>query len=255
MDSNVFLVLTVSAIGSAFSLFGCLAFFGRQKLSVKLLQFATPFAAGSLLATVFLDLYKDGLETSNPNQLFVGSLTGIILFFLAERFLSWFHHSHGKEDDKLAKNVSLILLGNGLHNALDGVTIATGFLISVQTGLVTTLAVTLHEIPHNVSDFGLLLKRGLSKKSTIIYTILANFSTVLVAILVYGLGSTNENLPISLFLGLSAGFLLYIALSDIMPEIHHHASKRKVIDIQTVMLLLGVASVAVAINLVHHFVS
>lgn len=252
MISTTNTLVLVSITGVLASLLGCSVYITKNKITHIFFKYATPFAAGSLLATVFLDLYKEGLETSEPQQMFIGSLVGVLLFFFAERFLSWFHHNHGQKDEKNAKNVSLILTGNAAHNALDGVSIAASFLISVPTGIITTLAVTLHEIPHNVFDFGLLLKRGMPRKKTFWLTFLANLSTMVVATIVFKM-SSSVVLPISFLLGLSAGFLLYIALSDIMPEVHENASKKRLLDMQTAMLLLGVLAIAVLMSVVGYY--
>ncbi len=251
--SNYTEVIIYSILGGLFSLVGCLFLFIGSKNTKKMTEFATPFAAGALLSAVFLDLLVDGLETSSISLVLVSVLAGIILFFLGERFLGWFHHNHGDADKSKDSKVSLIIIGNGMHNALDGVAIAAGFLINVPTGIITTFAVAIHEVPHNAADFGLLVSKGLDRVRALIITMLSNFATVIVAILVYGLGTT-EKLPVGILLGLSSGFLLYIALSDIIPEIHNTSLNKRIIDIQVAMLITGVVVVGGAISLAHHFI-
>lgn len=250
--SSLLGVIVYSVVGGLFSLTGCfLLFFGKRKVSA-LSRYATPFAAGALLAAVFLDLLKDGLEETTADRVLLATLGGILLFFLAERFLDWFHHNHGEADEHRDSSLPLIIVGNGLHNALDGVAVAAAFLINVPTGIVTTFAVALHEVPHNAADFGLLLSKKVSKRGAWLFTVLSNLSTVVVAAGLFSLGNSHA-LPTGALLGISSGFLLYIALSDIIPGIHESASKKKFFDIQPIMLIIGVVVVGVAIQLAHRY--
>jgi zinc and cadmium transporter len=251
---NLKQVILVSSLGAMFSLLGCILLFIGTKHNRKIIHLATPFAAGALLSAVFLDLLKDGLEYSLSSTLLLSVLVGILLFFLAERFLDWFHHNHESLDSKRDPSIPLIIVGNGMHNALDGVAIAAAFLINVPTGIVTTFAVAIHEVPHNAADFGLLVHKNLARARALIITMLSNFATVIVAVIVYSLGTT-EALPVGVLLGLSAGFLLYIALSDIIPDIHDHASNRALFDSQVIMLLMGVIVVGFAIEMTHILVT
>lgn len=247
-------IIFYSLVGGVLSLAGAIVFLiilRKKKLSDRLVEYSTPFAAGALLAAVFLDLLKDGLEESSANSVLVATLIGVIVFFFAERFLRWFHHHHQHGDDKPA--ISLIIAGDTIHNAMDGIAIASAFLINVPTGIVTALAVAAHEIPQEIGDFGLLLSRGMSKAKVLWVNITSALATTLLAVITFALGSSNK-LPVGPLLGLSAGFLLYIAMSDIIPEIHERSPKKKLFDIQPLLLLTGVAVVAVSIQLVHHFV-
>lgn len=242
-------ILFYSLVGGVFSLVGGLLMLSHKKVANILAAYATPFAAGALLAAVFLDLLKDGLEEASAGTVMTGTLAGILIFFIAERMLRWFHHhhQHGKADP----SVPLIIAGDTIHNAMDGVAIAAAFLISVPTGIVTTLAVAAHEIPQEIGDFGLLLSKGLSRKKVLIVNIVSALATTIMAVLTFWLGS-EEALPTGMLLGLSAGFLLYIALSDLIPTIHEQTSPKKILNLQPILLLLGVVTVWVAIELAHH---
>lgn len=223
----------------------------RKKVASVLAEYATPFAAGALIAAVFLDLLKDGLEQSGANMVFVGALTGILVFFYAERFLHWFHHHHQHEDADPSK--SLIVVGDTVHNALDGVAIAAAFLVSVPTGIVTTIAIAAHEIPQEIGDFGLLLSKAMRRRNVLIVNIVSSLATVLMAVITFALGSADK-LPIGLLLGVSAGFLLYIALSDIIPTIHENASRHKLFDIRPLLVLVGVIVVALSVQIAHYYI-
>lgn len=244
-------VIFFSLIGGVFSLVGGVLLLSRKKWAEGLAAYATPFAAGALLAAVFLDLLKEGLEQSSADTVMLATVAGILLFFFAERFLHWFHHhhQHGKSDP----SVPLIVVGDTLHNALDGVAIAAAFLVSVPTGIVTTLAVAAHEIPQEVGDFGLLLAKGMSRGKVLLVNLMSALATVVLAVVTFALGSSDK-LPLGALLGVSAGFLLYIAMSDIIPTIHETTKKKRLLNVQPFMLLLGVVTVGVAIQLAHHFI-
>ena len=246
-------VIFFSLIGGVFSLIGGALLLSRVSLAKKLARYATPFAAGALLAAVFLDLLKEGVELGETDAVMGAALGGILLFFLAERFLRWFHHHHEHQDTQSDPGASLIIIGDTLHNALDGVAIAAAFLVSVPTGIVTTLAVAAHEIPQEIGDFGLLLSKGLSRGKVLLVNACSAAATTLMAVLTFSLGS-GDRLPVGVLLGVSAGFLLYIALSDVIPSIHEHAPKKRPVEIHTLLLLLGVAVVGLAINLSHQFI-
>lgn len=252
MDNYLILIL-FSLIGGVFSLAGGVFLLSRKGMERKLALYATPFAAGALLAAVFTDLLPEGLEMGEPKTVLISALVGILIFFIAERFLRWFHHHHVDEDEKKDPTVSLIVAGDTMHNALDGVAIAAAFLVSIPTGIVTTIAVAAHEIPQEIGDFGLLLSKGLKKKKVIIINVLSSLATTVAAVITYAHGS-DDQLPVGVLLGLSAGFLLYIALSDIIPTIHAKTDASKIIQTQTVLLLVGVIVVALSVNAAHEYI-
>lgn len=241
-----------SLIGGFFSLVGGILLLSNKKSARVLASYGTPFAAGALLSAVFLDLLKDGLEESTADVVLSATLIGILLFFLAERFLHWFHHHHQHESND--PSIPLIVIGDTVHNALDGIAIAAAFLVSVPTGIVTTIAVAAHEIPQEIGDFGLLLAKGMSKKKVLLVNIVSALATTITAVITFALGK-NSNLPIGVLLGVSAGFLLYIAMSDIIPTIHEKSSNKRLLEFEPVLLILGAIVVAVAIELAHHFIA
>jgi zinc and cadmium transporter len=244
-------IIFYSLIGGVFSLIGGLLMFSRKRAAETLAAYATPFAAGALLAAVFLDLLKDGLEEASVDTVLVSALVGVVVFFMAERFLHWFHHHH-QHPNGGDPTTSLIIVGDTVHNALDGVAIAAAFLISVPTGIVTTIAVAAHEIPQEIGDFGLLLSRGLSRTKVLWVNVGSALATTLMAVITFALGSANR-LPTGVLLGVSAGFLLYIAMSDIIPELHEHSDQKRLVDLQPILLILGIVVVGVSIQLAHHF--
>jgi zinc and cadmium transporter len=246
-------IIFYSLIGGVFSLIGGLILLSKREWAEKLAYYATPFSAGALLAAVFLDLLKEGLHESEAQTVLMAALIGILLFFFAERFLHWFHHHHAHTNKKLGDpSRSLIVVGDTLHNALDGVAIAAAFLVSVPTGIVTTMAVAAHEIPQEVGDFGLLLAKGMRRKDVLLVNIVSALATTLAAVITFALGSADR-LPNGVLLGLSAGFLLYIALSDIIPSIHEKTPKKRPFDIQAVLVVVGVLIVGWTIQATHSY--
>lgn len=251
-EATIGQVIFFSLLGGVVSLIGGALLISKKSTAEKLAHYATPFAGGALLAAVFLDLLKEGVETSEPQTVLMATVAGILIFFIAEGFLHWFHHHHEHDEKRRDPKVSLIIIGDTLHNALDGVAIAASFLISVPTGIVTTLAVAAHEIPQEIGDFGLLLSKGMKRREVLLVNVLSAVATVMFAALTFALGNENA-LPLGILLGISAGFLLYIALSDVIPTIHHSRSQNKRFSIQALLLVLGAVFVGVSIQVAHNF--
>jgi zinc and cadmium transporter len=249
--ANMAQVVFFSFLGGVVSLIGGILLLSHKKMAERLAVYATPFAGGALIAAVFLDLLKEGLETSRTETVMLATVVGILLFFIAEGFLHWFHHHHEHGDKRRDPKVALVIVGDTLHNALDGIAIAASFLISVPTGIVTTLAVAAHEIPQEIGDFGLLLSKGMRRTEVILVNVLSAVATVLFAALTFELGN-EQALPLGVLFGISAGFLLYIALSDVIPTIH--SNRQKKFTLQAMLMILGALFVGVSIQVAHHYI-
>ena len=246
-------VILFSLIGGVFSLIGGILLLSRRKTAELLAAYATPFAAGALLAAVFIDLLNEGIEEADSQTVLISALIGIILFFFAERFLHWFHHHHAHQEKARDPSTNLIIIGDTLHNTLDGVAIAAAFLVSLPTGIITSLAVSAHEIPQEIGDFGLLLNKGMKKLEVLRVNIISALFTTIAAVITFALGS-EEKVPIGVLLGITAGFLLYIAMSDIITSIHENAPKKRLFDIQPVLLVVGAVAVWLLIELTHSLI-
>jgi zinc and cadmium transporter len=246
-------VILFSLLGGIISLIGGALLISKEHLAKKMALYATPFAAGALLAAVFIDLLPEGVADGEASTVMLAALLGFLTFFLAESFLRWFHHHPHTEDHGGDPNRSLVVIGDAVHNALDGVVIAAAFLVSVPTGIVATFAVAAHEIPQEIGDFGLLLSKGMSRKKVLLVNILTAITTVVFAVLTFQLGSADL-LPIGMLLGLSAGFLLYIATSDIIPTIHERSHGKSLFNGQVLMLMMGVLIVGAVINVAHDYI-
>lgn len=231
-------IIIATLIGSIGSLLGALILFAWVKNLSKIAHILVAFAAGVLLGTAFLDLLPEAFEEGFGTDIFGWVLIGILFFFLLERFVHWFHHRHLHPDLESKPIVPLIILGDTVHNFIDGIAIAAAFLINIPLGIVTTVAVAAHEIPQEIGDFGLLLKEGLSRTRVIVINILSSLSSLLGALLAFFIGKEIEQVT-PIFLALTAGFFIYIALSDLIPEIHHERRKHFAI-IETSFLFSGI---------------
>jgi len=254
---NIYIdILVVTVLGGFVSIFGALLLVANKKSARLLATYSTPFAAGGLLAAVFIDLLPEGLVSARISTVLTSTMIGLLVFFYLERILRWFHchHNHLHDEAEVHKNSSrtLIVTGNALHNSLDGVAIASAFLVNIPVGIVTAIAVSAHEVPRNIGDIGLLLARGMGRKLAIIIHIICTFATVPVALVVYRLGGSGQ-LPIGVLLGISAGFMLYVAASDIIPAINKEVPDNKILDIRPLLLLAGVLTVSLAIKIAEKF--
>lgn len=249
---DVLNVLLWSTIGGVLSLFGGLILLRAKNLRKHAIELAMPFGAGALLAAAFFDLLPESLEAGGDGILpYV--LLGFLLFFVLERLLGWFHHHH-HDDANGARDkthVNLVIIGDTMHNALDGIAIGAAFLVGAPTGIVTAIAVAAHELPQEIGDFGILLGKGLSARKVLMVNLLSSLATVITAMLVYWAGSASEAIPIGVIIALTAGTFIYVAASDIIPDIHEkpHATATR----QSLMLLLGVGVVMVAVLLLDGF--
>ena len=250
--SSLSLVVFYSLAGGIFSLLGGILLLYKKKRARALAEYATPFAAGALLAAAFVDLLREASHEGNIETALNFTIVGILGFFLLERFLRWFHHHHEHSDSKSDPTASLIIIGDTVHNFIDGIAIAAGFLVSPETGIVVTLAVAAHEIPQEIGDFGLLLKKGLSRANVLWVNVLSAAATVVGAVIFFQIGQTSD-IPLDAVLGLVAGFFIYIAVSDIIPSIHKSEAKM-LAGWKTVMLLVGALVVSTLTTTLHGYI-
>ncbi len=251
MDENLLYMLLAIVLGSSISLLGGALIFTTKKRRQFAIALAMPFGAGALLAAAFFDLLPEAFELGDARQLLLWALGGFLLFFMLERGASWFHRHHGHDNQDEQRHESqrrLIIFGDMVHNAIDGVAIGAAFVVSPALGFVTTLAVSAHEIPKELGTFALLLSRGWKDKKVLLANVATAVATVVTAVTVYLLGAEYQ-LPIAPVLALTAGFFIYIAASDIIPDIHEQPHKRGMQQAAT--LLVGVALVGGLITLLH----
>ena len=248
------LIIIFTAVGGVLSVMAAAVFLllpDHRRNAV--LPHGISFAIGALLAVAFWDLIPEAFSIVKPEQFQALSgtiLAGILGFFVLEKLLVWRHcHSgsceaHGDEDDhghghNATKSAgALIILGDSIHNFVDGVLIAAAFLTDVQLGIVTSLAVAAHEIPQEVGDFAILLHSGYSKTKALFYNVLASLTTVLGGMLAYfGLEDLHDSLPY--FLALAASGFIYIAVADLIPSLHKKTDMKTSLQ-QITLIAMGV---------------
>ena len=199
----------------------------REKWLNRALSTLVAIAAGALMGAAFLHLIPEAIETKgNLPNIFIYLLIGFLFFFILEQLLHW-HHQHGT-GQKVEPFSYLILVGDSVHNFFDGLAIAASFMISFPAGIITTLAVALHEIPQEFGDFAVLIYGGFSRKQALIFNFLSGITAIAGGIIGYFAFSLTQNSIPYLMLFVSGGFI-YIAAADLIPSIKHGAGLRQTI--------------------------
>jgi zinc and cadmium transporter len=204
----------------------------------KAVFFIVSFATGSLLGAAFLDLLPESIDGIEPKTAFACAIAGMMLFFVLERLVHWHHahHDHSEHEKPLGY---LTLVGDAMHNFFDGFAIAASFASSQALGIATTIAIIMHEIPQELSDFTLLLYSGFSVKKAVLANLAVAFTAVLGVFAFFALAQQVENLN---FYGmaLAAGGFIYIAGSDLIPELHKEKGKMNSV-LQLATVIAGIA--------------
>lgn len=247
---NIIFIVSIAAIISGLlSLLGGFFYLYNKKFQKIDLKLLISFAAGTMLAAALLDVVPEALEMGEVDIITMCILAGIVAFFIGEKTLLWHHHSHEECCDHVKPVGLLVIVGDSLHNFLDGVVIAATFSISIELGIVTTLAIIAHEIPQELGDFAILINSGMQKSKVFLFNIISSFAALFGAWLALAFSSELTQL-MPYLLGFAAGNFIYIAAADLIPEIHHENNRRKMI-IQIFALLLGVFIVGFIISLVE----
>lgn len=244
-------VLLWATVGSVLSLAGGLILVSNKKLREKAIRWAMPFGAGALLAAAFLSMLPEALEHGSVMSVLLFALIGFLIFFTLERLVGWFHHHH--HDDvhgaKDKTHTAMVVVGDTLHNAIDGMAIGAAFLVSPGVGITTSLAIAAHEVPQEIGDFGILLGKGLKPRRVIIINLVSALATIVMALATFWLGGLVGIDPAPL-MAIAAGMFIYIAASDLIPDIHERPQKEG--NLQALMLLVGVVVIgSVALLLPH----
>jgi zinc and cadmium transporter len=221
---------------SAIALVGIVFTVSRRFTSDRSEMLLLSFAAGVLLATVFLELLPEGVARADGNgNVFLATLAAMIGFFFLERFL---HGFHVHEDSRAVASRTLVLIGDGAHNFIDGIVIAASFLASPSLGIATTVAVCAHEIPQEIADYAILVRGKLTPRRALLLNFLSGLTSLLGVLVCFWL----EDLVVahlSWFLTATAGMFIYIAASDLIPELHHPRYRGQ--WIYSAPFLLGIA--------------
>ena len=184
------------------------------------------FAAGTLLGGAFFHLLPESMTEINFELSLLLALIGFIVFMILESYFHW----HRCEDCKIHPFSYMIVVGDGIHNFLGGIIIAASFLASIPTGIATTLAILAHELPQQLGIFGVLIKGGFERNKAILYSFVAQSTVILGAIVGYFLATETEAF-VPLLVPFAAGNFIYIAASDLVPEMHKSEGSRKIVSI------------------------
>lgn len=253
-------IIVFTSLGGLLSVIAASAFLLMPEwLRQSLLPHGISFAIGALLAVAFWGLLPEAFAGVRPEQfqaLSATVLAGILLFFVLEKMLIWRHCHHGEcevhtdetshdhshstgHQHGIAQSVgAIIIMGDAIHNFVDGILIAAAFLTDVQLGIATSLAVAAHEIPQEVGDFAILLQSGYSIRKAFVYNVLASLATLLGGLTAYfGLDGVQSRLPY--ILALAASSFIYIAVADLIPSLHKKTDLKASLE-QITLISLGV---------------
>src|SRR3989338_3998042 len=216
MDTLLWILLATIVV-SLVSLIGVITISLKKSLFDEILLILVGLSAGTLIGGAFLHLIPESLEKSDLSLVFILVIVGFSLFFLMEKFLKWHHCHDGKCD--VHTFTYMTLFGDAVHNFIDGVIIATSFVVSIPFGIVTTIAIIAHEVPQEMGDFAVLVHGGFSKAKALLYNFLSALTCILGALLGFFISTRLENIT-SALIPLAAGTFIYIAASDLIPELH-----------------------------------
>ncbi|MCB1949119.1 MAG: ZIP family metal transporter [Burkholderiales bacterium] len=223
------------------------------------------FAIGALLGAAFLNILPEAFELSeNPAHVTILVLFGILLFFILEKLVLWRHchledceaHSpssgteqtaatvvvavsnyHGHEHDH-GRSGMMIMIGDTFHNFVDGILIAAAFMVDIQLGIVTSIAIIAHEIPQEAGDFIILLNSGYTRRTAFMMNLLSSFATLFGGVLAYFMLNTLDFMILPL-LGLASASMIYVALSDLIPGLHKRPEIGATVQ-QVTLILAGI---------------
>jgi zinc and cadmium transporter len=270
MEGQLPWIVAFTALGGVLSVLGAAVFLLLPDGWIqRLLSPLVSFAIGALLGAAFLALLPHAFESFGAeaaHRIPLVVLAGVLGFFLLEKLVLWRHcHSHecevhgaehehpvptaGSPDNGARAAGNLILIGDGIHNLVDGVLIAAAFLTDVHLGIVTSLAVIAHEIPQELGDFAILLHSGYSRARALFYNVLTSLTTVVGGVVAYfSLSFAQAAIPY--VLAVAAASFIYIAVADLIPNLHKRPELRDTLQ-QVALILLGVGIIAVAHSSLH----
>lgn len=244
-------ILLASLLTSLISLVGVFFLSFSIKRLKKIIMFLVSLSAGALLGNAFLHLIPEAVEMSDHygNGVWLGVLGGIVLFFILEKIIHWRHCHVPTCDDHPHPVGPMNLVGDGLHNLIDGMVIAGAFLIDVRLGVFTTIAVISHEVPQEIGDFGVLIHAGYKVKKALFYNFISASFSILGAIVMMVLGSYLDGF-IEIIIPITAGGFIYIASSDLIPELKKDYKIKESLK-QLLGIFIGL-SLMIFLNLFFH---
>jgi len=235
---NLVWALGASIVVSLISFVGVISLLLKENLLNKILLLLISFSAGALIGGAFLHLIPEAVEKSgHSSEVYLFVIVGFILFFVLEKYLHWRHCHKGKCEIHMFTYINLV--GDGVHNFIDGLIIGSSFVVNVNFGLTTTFAIIMHEIPQEIGDFGVLVYGGLNKNKALFYNFLSALTAVLGTVIGYALANTSD-VFLKLLMPVAAGGFIYIASCDLIPELHKEQNLKKA-TLSMAVFILGVA--------------
>lgn len=239
-----FWILASTCLVSLISLAGVFALALKGVLLDKFIFCFIGFSAGALIGGAFLHILPEAIAKDGAGSLFYYVISGIIMFFMMERYFYWRHCHQTGGACKTHPVTYLNLIGDGFHNFVDGMVIAVSFIASFKLGVVTTMAVVLHEIPQELGDFAVLVYGGMTKRKALFYNFISALTAVVGAVVAYFVNESARGFS-AFILPFTAGGFIYIAASDLIPEIHKEKNPRRA-NAAFVAFLLGIGFMAAA---------
>jgi zinc and cadmium transporter len=243
MSILTYTILSVLLV-SIVSLAGLVTLSMSRKLLDRIMTYLVSFATGSLFGGALIHLLPEAYASaSNPLHVSLWTIGGLATFFVMEKFFRWRHCHHPTTDEHVHPVVPMNIFGDGMHNFIDGVLIAISYSASIPLGISTTVAVLFHEIPQEISDYSILINGGLSMKKALLVNLMTASLALVGAMFALQMGKSITGFTDAL-VPITAGGFLYIAGSDLIPELHHNTDAKKSV-IQLLMLIAGVAVMTV----------
>ncbi len=230
---------------SLFSLVGILLLLLREKILNYVVILLVSFSSGSLFGNAFIHLLPETVERNGFTVwVSIYTLSGIAGCFVVEKFVHW-RHVHSPAHEEVEAFAYMNLLGDAVHNLLDGVVIVSAYALDISVGVATTIAILFHEIPQEMGDFGVLVHGGLSRKKALFFNFVTALTALIGALLTIVLINFAQQLTVFL-IPFSAGTFIYIAGSDLIPQLH------KENEIRDSLLQLVFFSLGISVMLVLH---
>jgi len=246
-------IIATTLVGGILSVVAAAAFaLSARPAQVSML---ISYAIGTLLGAAFLEILPQAFELSpSAERVSATVLIGILLFFVLEKLMLWRHRHEGPDDAHQdhgdhGRIAPMVIVGDTFHNCVDGVIIAGAFLVSVELGIITALAIITHEVPQEVGDFLVLLHSGYSKAQAFGFNVLSSLAMFVGGVLAYyGLQAVHQWVP--LLLGIAAASMIYVAVADLIPGLHQRRELGATVQ-QVLLIAAGIATIWLVGSLAH----
>ncbi|WP_455367397.1 ZIP family metal transporter [[Eubacterium] cellulosolvens] len=246
MDYFVYSIIVVIGI-SCLSLIGVLALVLKENLLDNILFYLVSFASGAILGAAYFDLIPEALELIEVESAIVFIALGFVLFYLLERVVYWYHgHGHIERDQIKVSEVDeragvksftyLNLIGDGVHNLIDGMVIGASFALSITTGIVASIAVMFHELPQEIGDFAILVYGGIQRLKALMWNFIVSLTAILGVIIVHAIFRSTQ--LVGILVGFAGGAFIYLSAAELIPELQKEKKLHKSV-IQFILFIIA----------------